>query len=417
VELAMLLYLLWSIQSALLPHEYPALSNALTGEKLSLYRYILIGTVIPFTAYLLSRVLFERVSGARIMLRAILGFSAYSAVVSILQFTGPSALIWPRYIVDAPNWPGRANGVFNQPGVNGVVMITGFAIAVLLAAEKGTPRWTRWVYWIIAAGCGAGTYLTHTRSNYLAFVVVVGLGAILARSGRRAFTVTAVTMVAGVALNWSGFTSSDRSEGGVASTNEIFDRLNGIATSVWAFQQHPWTGSGLGRFVALNFYHHQQWSTETPWVRGLGVASHFNELGILAELGIIGLLLWLSVLVALTWKLIVGVRTLPADVLTGQPLAFIALASLVALIILGLFTDLRLFDYPNVMIFGLAGLAIGAADRFRETGKADQPPTDRQPSYVVPNAVASPAGITSPRARAESEPLPSAAKTSGRSSE
>lgn len=364
VELAMLCYLLWNIQSALLPHEYPALLSIVEGE-LSLYRYVLVSTVIPFTMYLVSRVLFAQASALRIMLRAILVFSAYSAVVSVLEFTGPKALIWPRYIVDAPNWPGRANGVFNQPGVNGVVMITGFAIAVMLALEEGTARWLRWLYAAGAAGCCAGIYLTHTRAIYLGFVIVVVLGMIFAKPGRGWFAAIAGAMVAGVALNWSEFTSSDRSAGGIASTNEIYDRLNGAATSIWAFWEKPWAGWGLGRFAVLNFYHHQQWSPETPWIRGLGVASHFNELGILAELGIIGLVLWLAVLALLAGRLAAGLRTLPANGITGRPIVLIAMMAFVALIILGAFSDLRLFDYPTAMVFGLVGMAAGATDRFR----------------------------------------------------
>jgi O-antigen ligase/Mrp family chromosome partitioning ATPase len=369
VELAMVLYLLWNVQSAVMPHEYAPLLYPLTGEALSLYRYVLVGTVIPFTAYLLSRVLFERLSAVRNILRVILLFSAYSAIVSILEFTGPSSLIWPRYIVDAPNWAGRANGVFNQPGVNGLVMITGFTIALMLAAERGTRRYLRFLYAMIAMGCTAGIYLTHTRAIYLAFVVIIALGMIFAKGYRSSFGATFAVLVAGVTLNWSEFTSADRSAGGVASTNEIYDRLNAAATAIWAFWEKPWFGWGLGRFVAINAFHHQQWSPESPWIRGLGVASHFNELGILAELGIIGLLLWLAVLALLMWKLTVSFRALPVDGITGRPLALTAIMAFVTLLVLGCFSDLRLFDYPTAMVFGMIGMAIGAGDRARGVGK------------------------------------------------
>jgi O-antigen ligase/Mrp family chromosome partitioning ATPase len=375
VELAMVVYLLWNIQSAVLPHEYAPLLYPLTGETLSLYRYVLVGTVMPFTAYLLSRVLFEHVSAVRNILRVIMLFSAYSAIVSILEFTGPSSLIWPRYIVDAPNWPGRANGVFNQPGVNGLVMISGFVIALVLSADRVATRRQRFLYAVVAMGCALGIYLTHTRAIYLAFLVVIVLGMIFAKGYRSSFVTTFAVLVAGVALNWSEFTSTDRSAGGVASTNEIYDRLNAAATAIWAFWEKPWSGWGLGRFVAVNAYHHQQWSADSPWIRGLGVASHFNELGILAELGIIGLLSWLAVLALLMWKLVVSFRASPVDGTAGRPLVLTAIMAFVALLILGCFSDLRLFDYPTVMVFGLVGMAIGAGDRARRAseGRIDVP--------------------------------------------
>jgi O-antigen ligase/Mrp family chromosome partitioning ATPase len=363
VELAMALYLLWNILSALMPHEYAPLLYPLTGETLSLYRYILAGTGIPFTAYLLSRVLFEQASAVRNILRVILLFSTYSAFVSILEFTGPSSLIWPRYIVDSPNWPGRANGIFNQSSVNGLVLVIGFVIALVLAAEKGVSRFLRFLYVAIALGCSVAIYLTHTRAIYLAFVVVIVLGMAFAKGYRRSFGTAFAVLTVGVVLNWSELTSADRSAGGVASTNEIYDRLNAGATAIWAFWEKPWFGWGIGRFVAVNAFHHQQWSPDVAWIRGLGIASHFNELGILAELGIIGLLLWLVVLALLMRKLVVSFRALPVDDITGRPLALTAIMAFVALIILGCFTDLRLFDYPTAMVFGLIGMAIGAGNR------------------------------------------------------
>jgi O-antigen ligase len=157
--------------------------------------------------------------------------------------------------------------------------------------------------------------------------------------------------------------------------------LNIIATSFWAFRQEPLFGSGICRFVAINTYHHQQWSQEVPWVRGLGLASHFNELGILVELGILGLILWLGVLLPLCWSIIQALRTLPADRLRGRRLAFIAFGALVALLVAGTSADLRLFDFPTATVLLLVGLAVGEYQR-------------RGPIPVVPLAP-----VVSPEAR------------------
>jgi O-antigen ligase len=285
--------------------------------------------------------------------------------------------VWPRYIVDAPNWIGRANGLMNQPGANGVLLITGYAVAILLATAIDHPRWRRIILWGIAAACGYAVYLTHTRAVYLGFVLVVIAGAVFARGFCRPFVTTLVVLGIGLAVNWQAFTSADRDAGGVASTSEVYDRLNAGATAIWAFFERPWSGWGLGRFPAVNTYHHQRWSEEVPWIRGLGVASHFNELGILAELGIIGLALWLAVLILVFHKLVQGMRTLPPAGLSGRPLALTALMSLSTLVILGLFVDLRLLDYPNTTAFALAGVAAGVLDRYRSASA--EPPYVRLP--------------------------------------
>ena len=70
-------------------------------------------------------------------------------------------------------------------------------------------------------------------------------------------------------------------------------------------------GWGIGRFAAVNTYHHQQYSPEVPWQRGFGISSHLDALGILVELGIIGLALWIVVLVLIYSRLVRATRQLP----------------------------------------------------------------------------------------------------------
>ena len=171
-----------------------------------------------------------------------------------------------------------------------------------------------------------------------------------------------------IGLNWSTFTSSDRAAGGVGSVSEVQDRLNGIATSIWAFKREPWFGWGISRFQAVNFYHHQQWSNDIPWIRGLGIASHETELGILVELGILGLLLWLCVLVPIIGLLLQAYWILPSAGLIGRRLAFVAICALGTQIVSGSFADLRLIDGPTCMMFLICGMAVGARDR--ELGSA-----------------------------------------------
>ncbi len=217
-ELMMTLFIAWNVFSILRPHDLPALANSAFEEQLPLARYFIISTVIPFVVYYISRAIFTNLKNIRILLIILLIIGAYSAVMSILQFTGPHSLVWPRYILHPANtFAGRASGVADQPAANGLALITGYAVAVILATTIDHPRW-RALLWVIAAACGYGVYLTHTRSVYLAFVLVVIMGALLAKGRRRAFVTTGVVLIIGVALDWSTFTSADRDAGGVGST-------------------------------------------------------------------------------------------------------------------------------------------------------------------------------------------------------
>ncbi|HKV20661.1 MAG TPA: O-antigen ligase family protein [Mycobacterium sp.] len=364
VEIAMGAYLLWNVHSMLAPHKYPAL-DVLTGESIPVARFIVIGTLIPFVFYIVGRYAFDRLAAVNVLLWTILAFAAYSAALSIMPFTGLSAYVWPSHVIEnvPPGWEGRAVGIFVQPVVNGMVLTLGFAVAMLLMSRRDEPTWRKIVAFLVAAACGWGIYLTHTRAVWLSAAVVLIIGALLAKGFRRGFVAVLGLVAVVIATNWSVFTSSDRESGGVASAGEVENRLNNLQTAFWAFVREPVQGWGIARFQVLNTYHHQQWAADVPWVRGLSDVSHENEIGILAELGLIGFLGWVCVLVLIAYKLRKAYRSLPDNDLCGKPLAVIAIMAFAILLCTGFTVDLRYFDFSMGVIFLLAGTAIGWSER------------------------------------------------------
>jgi O-antigen ligase len=354
------LYVVVNLGSMLAPHRYAA-GAPLDPTSFSVSRFVLIGIVMPLAMFLIGRIVFDHERAVRHLLWCLIAAGAYSAFASITQFHGPTWLIWPRYILDNPNWEGRALGVFNQPVVNGLVLIVGFLAATLIASHASQPLAHRILGASVAVPSVYAIYLTHTRAVWLSFALVVILGVLGAVGFRTGYVLSLAGVLTTVTINWSGFTSADRAAGGVASAGELQDRLNAIATSVWAIQREPLTGWGIGRFPAVNTYHHQGWSPGTPWERGYGVSSHFDMLGILVELGIVGLVLWLAVLALVGGELVRAIRRLPANGLDNRPFAITAAMSLVALLVTGLTVDLRFFDFPNVVVWLLVGAAIGRA--------------------------------------------------------
>lgn len=375
IEWAMAVYLTWNVFSMISPHEYIAMreisagsARIVTGEPVVVWRLIVTQMLLPLVLYRVGRSAFDRVAVVRALLWTILILAAYSAAMSIMQFSGPTELVWPRYIVDDPKyWSGRAAGVFRQPVVNGWLLALGLAIAMLLLSRRSEPTWRRWFAFVVAIACGCGIYLTHTRAAWLVGVVVLIIGALIARGYRKGFIVAICLVASVVAANWSVFTSSDRKAGGVGEVDELQDRLNTTQTALWAFTRKPVAGWGIGRFQAVNTYHHQQWAPDVPWIRGYGIVSHGNELGILAELGVIGLALWICVLALIIRRLWTAYRTLPDHDLCGKPLAVTAIMALASLICAGLTVDARLFDFPMVPIFLLAGITIAWSDRYQRS--------------------------------------------------
>jgi O-antigen ligase len=372
IEAAMVAYLLWNLVSMAWPHELPPVEPG-TGAVVPVLRFIMSGTLMPFVAYVVARAAFSTERSIRPVLYLITALAAYSGAMAVLQFNGPTGLVWPQYMLESTTWEHRAVGIVNQPVVNGLMMIAGFVTAMFLARERALRPPLRLAALAAAVVCLPGIYYTHTRAVWLVFGIAVVLCAVFAAGARAGFVVTLTGAVAFIAVTWTTFTSSDRAAGGIGSTKEVDDRLNAIATSLWAIDQKPLLGWGIARFAALNTYHHQIWAPDVDFRRGYAIASHENELGIAAELGLIGLGLWLVVIFGLIGKLLLLLRRMPVEGLAGRRLGLIALAVLGSWIVSGLTVDLRYFNFANLLTFLLVGAAIGAAERARRTDPTGNP--------------------------------------------
>jgi O-antigen ligase len=380
IEWAMVLYMAWNVCSMITPHEYIATQlvtwgsgRIVTAVPADVWRLILIQMLLPLLLYRVGRHAFERAAVVRALLWTILMLAAYSAAMSIMQFTGPTELVWPRYILEdtvGTVWPDRASGVFRQPNINGWLLALGLAIAMLLLSRRSEPTWRRWFAFVVAIACGYGIYLTHTRVVWLSSVVVLIIGALIARGYRKGFVVAICLVASVVVVNWSAFASTDRKAGGVGSVNEVQDRLNANQTALWAITRKPVAGWGILRFQPVNTYHHQQWAPDVPWIRGYGAAAHETELGILVDVGVIGFALYICVLGLVIRRLWTAYRTLPDHDLCGKPLAVTTIMAIATLIITGTAVDLRLFDFPMLPIFLLAGITVSWSDRYQRSQTA-----------------------------------------------
>ena len=357
VEGMMILYIAMEIGSALAPHEFP--SAAPDGRTISLVQLIQTSALVPFTLFVIARSALGTGLAVRRFLWFLIGFATYLSLVGIAQFNGLEALVWPKFILRS-TWHNRAAGIFDQPIVSGLVIAIGLGAAVLVASQRGERL--RWVAAACAVTMGPGIYYTHSRAPLLAAVVVVVGGLVFARGFRTGFLIITTAAVLIVAANWSTVTSSDRTKGGIASSSELDDRLNTIATSQWAIAQKPIFGWGLGRFSLVNTVHHQQWGN-IDWRRGYTITSHETEFGIATELGLVGLGIWLGLLAALAARVGRAWRALPRSGLTGRAFGTVFFLAMAAWLASGTTFELRFFQIVNGMIFIWGGTVVALADR------------------------------------------------------
>lgn len=339
------LYLLVNLLSLAAPHDLPALGPALTPYPV--LTFLVTGVALPFGMYVLGRALGSSERLVQVVLWWLVAATAYSGATAWMQFHGPQALVWPRFIVESPGWSSRAVGAFNQPVTNGVLLIVGLLTCLWLGSRRCLSRWQRWLVHVVAAGAVYGIYATHTRAIWLAAVIVLAVAPVLSPAFRRGAILVLGLAGLGIVVRWTDFTSADRAAGGVGSSTEIADRLNMFATGVHAFVEKPILGWGLARFPTVNRLHHEQWSNAVDWKRGFGIASHQTELGVLVELGLVGLAAWLAVLVLLIRR-VLRARRGPGRSRDG--LGDLALLALISLVVTSLTVDVRFLDFAGALI-------------------------------------------------------------------
>ena len=373
VELLMLAYLAWVLLSLVLPHEYEAVDPN-TGQDATIFQSVLRGVLLPFVVYLIARIVLVGEHTVRWLLWSVVGMTAYSAWVSIAPVHGLAALVWPRFIVDAPSWPGRAVGVFDQPVTNGLLLVIGIVVCLLLASRDGVRPVARVVLYGVVVVSTYAVYLTHTRAAVFGLVTAVVLGGLFARGWRAGFVaVGALGALSILSKGASTLVSPDRAAGGFGSPAEVYDRLNLAATAVHAIKDQPLVGIGLDRFAMYDTYQHAAWSDGVDWSRGQGLIAHENELGIAAEVGLPGLALWLAVLVAVAVLLHRVVRGTAPRQLMGAPLALTGGIAMAVMVVNGTTVDLRPLEFATMLPFVLAGAAVGVLDR-RPASEPAPPP-------------------------------------------
>lgn len=358
-EFLMICFVVYLFASTITPHPLPAVGEK--GEARSLLDLILTSAFLPFAGFVLARQLLVDERNVRRFLWFITGFGVYLALTNIFWLLGPHALVFPHDILDPSVGThfDRGRGVFLNAAVTGYVLVVTFIGTMFLASQKKARMRAPLLVAAILMLIGIG--LTQTRSAWLAAVIVILFSAAVYTGFRRWYIIIIIGLGLLVVVNWSTFTSKDRTQGGVTSTNETEDRLNAAATGLWAIEQKPILGWGLGRFPSINTVHHKAWGN-TPWKRGYGIFPHDTQIGIGAELGLAGLTLWLLIIFSMVVASRRAWRTLPRSGLLSRNLAIVFWSVGISWVVTASLIDIRLFSFANTLFFIFGGICAGLAD-------------------------------------------------------
>ena len=269
------------------------------------------------------------------------------AVIGIVQYETRNIFWNPKVRVDnayAPSgWFYRVNSVFYDPSIYGRFLVIGIlASLVVVLFRRGDPLWQ------IAAALTivitwAGLLPSFSQSSFLALMVAVAVGAVIAWGRRSIWLVGAGVLVLVVAL-----VSSPTIRHKASLSHVTSGRSTLISTGLKVSLHHPVIGVGVGGFKRAY--------ADLAHLKGKepkAAASHTTPITVAAETGYPGLLLFLWLVVT---ALAVAFRRLGRDFDGAARLAF-GLA-LVAILVHCVFYN-ALFEDPT--FWGLLALiAVGA---------------------------------------------------------
>jgi O-antigen ligase len=291
------------------------------------------------------------------LLRAMAGIGAYLVLTGIFEHYRISFLVWPQYILNSGTGDqrGRMQGPFGNSAHMGEWVLIAFVCASLLVfLGKGKSWLSSNTLRLLMVG---GIYFTETRSIWLDFAVVLGMSLLFAstewrKQSRTILILISIGFVLGIGSKFSigeGTLFSKRTE-------TVDYRLANIQVALRMGMNHFLMGNGYGTF-------NSQWqnyfgSGEEGLVHDLSSGNESTYLGLFAETGIIGLLLYVLVLLFAIKKCISVWKLRPKSEDFERSFIIATISLFVAVLLQGLFGDLRFALATNTVVFLFLGIVM-----------------------------------------------------------
>jgi O-antigen ligase len=290
-------------------------------------------------------------------------------IQSYLVFTGLAAhyqiswLVWPRYILDTTlsSQGDRLTGSFSNSSMLGAALVMNFGCLCVMTLYTGGAR-RRYLYALMFLSC-ACIYFTSTRTVWLGLFAVLVIFYFSRTGLRKPARMIGIFLVA-VALAGVGSKLSLYQKSLFSKRQDTVEyrRIN-LEAGLKVFPEHPFFGIGYGGFAKLMSQNAGRLGIDE---KTLASGNENTWLGILVDMGLIGLVLYVMIFVLLIRSNIRFLRHHDPDKPFARPLAVLALAMVLYLLINWSTGDLRFHLYDPCFAFLVQGIVAGLAKRMQE---------------------------------------------------
>jgi O-antigen ligase len=334
-------------------------------------RQMLNGFAIPYAMFIIAKNVFTTRDGLTKFLRWLsIPLSIYFPVNHMFEHYRITALVFPKFILNPAIsgrevfWGERTMGVFLQPSVTGMAMVSMFVLSLYsLSRMRGAVA--RILPWFLTGVTPVAVFFSYTRSVYLGFFFAMMALILFSRKLKVYALVIVVAIALGVMGNWSNVTSEDRSAGGIGTKSTAIGRLTLLQASMSMFVDRPLFGVGFQNFRKYAEPYVRQVRTTVlgyreSWI-GKGISQHNHFLSILTETGLMGviplLLVWFFVLQG-----VIRARS-ATSVMYDSDFVVVVLAVFAQYLTASMFMEPRWFEFMNTLPYLLAGIVVGGYQR------------------------------------------------------
>jgi putative inorganic carbon (hco3(-)) transporter len=315
--------------------------------------------IVPFVAFAIAPLVFGGEHQRRILLATLVALGAYLGLTALFETVGPSALVYPRYILDSAVGIhfGRARGPFTDATANGIALYA-CAVAAAIAAASWRRRTARVAAMAVGLLCAASLVFTMQRSIWIGATLATVLTlAVVPRLRRLLVPALAAGALLVGAMLGAVPGLADRVQDRRTAQDSVWDRENLLAAAFRMVEERPLTGFGWHRFNSDSSNFLQQ-GDDIP-LTDEGEILHNVYVSNAVELGLLGAAVWLAALVVCIGAPMVS-RAPPA--LGVWRAGLIAIGTLWAIV--ALFSPLvRVF--PNLILWSWAGVVAAGGLQLR----------------------------------------------------
>jgi O-antigen ligase len=355
---------------------------------------------MPVTVYWIARQ--SRIDDKTVvwLIGGLAAFGLYLSLTAVAEVRQWWPLVYPRYIASAEyEFLGRGRGPLLNPAANGIFIGLGLCCAWMLwprlgrlaalrqgasasaaaatepnncAAWLNWPRLAQLVLVALTLIYLAGAYATLTRCAWMG--VAAGLTLVVWLRAPRAWRAVIggsmlVAAMLVVATQWENIWVYKRDKHLSAEQSAESALLRPVLAAVaWRiFLDRPLLGVGYGQYEVAHFDYLHDRTSELPIASAADYAQHNVLLSLLTEAGLPGAAAFavlLALWVAVGWRVWRGWQGSPGQ----RDVGFLLLALLAVYLPNAMFQDVSVITMVNMLLFFIAGLAVGVDRQSRASG-------------------------------------------------